>query len=137
MHLCSLKLIFEKIQRYQNRRMSLSLPEFTSKTVYTLTDAQVLEFDTKGLTPEEYLFSHIGNRNAVIFDSVVTQDEPMTLEEISDLAEDLVKTIWDGKDRIKIIADKNGIISALFWDETKSNFELTIVADLANTIKHG
>jgi hypothetical protein len=136
LRLGSLKAVFEKIQRYQNRRISLSIPEFTSKTVYTLTDTQVLVLDTQGLTPEEFFLSHKGNRDAVIFESVVTQDEPMTLEEICDLAEDLVKTIWDCKDRIKKLADQKGIGKAVFWDEIKSNIELCIVADLANTIKH-
>jgi hypothetical protein len=136
LRLGSLKAVFEKIQRYQNRRVALSIPEFTSTTVYTLTDAQMLEFDALGLTPEAFFLSHKGKRDAVIFESVVTEGEPMTLEEICDLAEDLVKTIWDCKDRIKTLADQKGIDKSVFWDEIKTNFELCIIADLANTIKH-
>lgn len=136
LRLGSLKAVFEKIQRYQNRRTALSIPEFTSKTVYTFTDAQVLELENKGLTPEEFFISYKGKREAVNLDATYTQNEPMTLEEICDLAEDLVKTIWDCKDRIKKLADQKEIGKVVFWNEIKKNKELCIVADLANTIKH-
>jgi hypothetical protein len=136
MRLGSLKAVFEKIERYQGRRLSLSQKEFVSKTEYTLTTEQLLEIEGKGLTPEQFFASHIGKRVGISFQKMETTGEPITLEEIQDIAEDFAKTVWDCKDRIKKIAFTNGVSHKAFWGEVKKHRELCIIADLANTIKH-
>lgn len=136
MRLGSLKTVFEKLERYQNRRLTLSKKEFVLKTEYTLTLEQVLEIEKKNLTPEQYFSSHIGQRVETNFTGMETTGEPITLEEIHDLAEDFTKTIWDCKDRIQRLAIKTGISKKSFWEEVKTHRELCIIADLANTIKH-
>ena len=136
MRLGSLKAVFEKIDRYQERRSSLAEPRFVSETTYTLTEEQLAEIDGKGLSIEQFFMSRLGRREASVFNELKTRGEPFSIEEIEDLAEDLVKTIWDCKDRIKKLADANGISKDQFWTEIKKHRELCVIADLANTIKH-
>jgi hypothetical protein len=136
MRLDSLKTVFEKLERYQNRRFLLSKKEFVSKIEYTLTCEQFLEIEKKNLTPEQYFAYHKGQRIGTNFADMETSCEPITLEEIHDLAEDFAKTIWDCKERIQRLASRVGVSKKSNWEEVKTHRELCIIADLANTIKH-
>jgi len=57
--------------------------------------------------------------------------------DIQDLAEDLAKGVWDCKDYIKIKAQAQGIEWGSIEAEINKKRELCIIADLANSIKHG
>jgi hypothetical protein len=79
---------------------------------------------------------NVGQKTATIYKNLTTIGEPISFEEIEDLAEDLVKAVWDCKDRIFKLANNNGIAKNVLWDEIKKHWELCVIADLANTIKH-
>jgi hypothetical protein len=132
----SIQALFEKIDRYYQRRKALKSPSFTTETIYTLTQSQISEIDNKKLNPEDFMRSHIGQRAGIEFKNVECTGEPLTFDDIRDLAEDLTKSIWDCKDRILNAAKQNNITKDDFWIEVKKNKELCIIADLANSIKH-
>ena len=138
MRLGSLRALFEKIERYLGRRTAHRDLSFKTTTRTRLTPEQ-LEVIAPGdaAAIARFLQSRIGSREGMQVLDIRTIGDPLSHAEIEDLAEDLAKALWDCKDRIFGAAKKQGIDDARVWAEIEKHRELCLVADLANTIKHG
>ena len=135
MRLGSIQATFKKIERYLGRRLKLKIPVYRTRTVYALDEDQLAELDSYP-TVEHFFLHRVGSRVGTEVAEMRTTGAPLSHDDIEDFAEDIVKAVWDCKDRIWKRVKTTGVSRKQFFDEVKQHHELCVVADLANTIKH-